>query len=75
MAVVKMKAHVGHDGILNISVPVGVTDIDCNITIEVQSKSNQADWQQFIEETFGSLEEDELERLPQGILEQRETID
>ncbi len=75
MTVVKMKAHVGLDGILNISVPVGVTDIDCNITIEVQSKFSQEEWLQFIEETFGSLEEDELERLPQGIFEHRETVD
>ena len=75
MEMFKFKAHVGNDGILNFSVPVGVMDIDCNITIEVQPKSNKADWLQFIEDTYGSLEDDELERLPQGELEQRESFE
>jgi hypothetical protein len=75
MEMLKVKAHVGHDGILNLSLPVGVNDVDCDVTISVRPSLNREEWLQFINETYGSLEDDELERLPQGTLEEREPIE
>jgi len=65
----KLKSHVGSDGILKINMPIGTTNVDCDITITIQPSSKHDDWLQFIDETYGSLQDDEFERLPQGEFE------
>ena len=74
MEAIRVKTHVGHSGILRLEIPVGVTDVDCEVTIMVQRKMTGAEWVAFIEETAGSLADDPIERLPQGKQEVREEI-
>jgi len=35
MEVLKIKAHVGSDGILRLDVPVGVSNVDCDVLVTV----------------------------------------
>jgi hypothetical protein len=74
MEALKLKAHVGHDGILRLDVPVGVADVDCEIVVTVPSTMTAEEWNQFVDRTAGSLAHDPIERLPQGEYEQREPM-
>ncbi len=74
MEKLKMTAHVGSDGILSIDLPIGVTNVDCEITITVQPKMTHEEWVGFIDATAGSLADDPIERLPQGEHEIRDRI-
>jgi len=70
----KLKAHIGHDGILRLDVPVGVADVDCDIIVTVPPKMTTEEWNQFVDRTAGSLADDPIERFPQGEYEQRDSI-
>lgn len=74
MNVLKVKAHVGTDGMLNLAIPIGATDVDCEVTIAVQQPLSHDEWLRFLDETYGSLSDDPIERLPQGEVEQRDPI-
>ncbi len=74
METIKLKTHVGSDGILKLEVPVGIYDSDCEVVVVVQPSASQQEWLAFIEETAGSLADDPIERLPQGEHEVRDEI-
>ncbi len=74
MDILKMKAHIGSDGILRLEVPVSVTDVDCDVLVTTSLQMTPEEWNQFIDMTAGSLAAGPLERLPQGEYEQRESI-
>lgn len=74
MQALKLKAHVGHDGILRLQVPMGVADVDGEIVGTVPPRMTAEEWQAFDERTAGSLADDPIERLPQGDYEQQEPI-
>jgi len=70
METLTIHAHIGHDGILRIDIPVGIADVDCEIVVTVPSAAAKQmtaeEWSQFIDQTAGSLADDPIERLPQG---------
>ena len=78
METVTIHAQTGHDGVLRIDVPVGIADVDCEIVVTVPSSVGRSmttmEWNQFIDQTAGSLATDPLERLPQGDYEQRDEL-
>ncbi len=80
METIKVKTHVGNDGILKLELPVGFSNSDLEIVVVVQSTSVQpdnfdrAEWLAFIESTAGSLATDPIERGTQGIHEIRDEI-
>lgn len=74
METIKLKTHVGSDGILKLEVPVGIYDCDCEVVVVVQPSVSHQEWLAFIEETAGSLADDPIERLPQGEHEIRDEI-
>ena len=74
METLTVKAHVGNDGVLHVALPIGATDVDCEVTITYQPSISHEAWLHFLEETYGSLSDDPIERLPQGELEQRDPI-
>ena len=83
MQSIKVRSHVGSDGILHLDVPVGIHDADLEVTVTVQSvtalKAKTLEElgypPDFFERTFGSLQDEHLEREPQGELQEREPLD
>lgn len=43
-------------------------------TTDITKKDNKIDWQNFVEETYGCLKDDTIERCDQGKLEIRDKI-
>lgn len=62
MQSITLQAHVDHDGMLRLHVPVDMADTDVEVVVVIQrTKDPQTrtgqhdDWTQFIERTAGSL--------------------
>lgn len=64
MESVRLKAHIGADGMLKLEMPVGVIDVDAEVVViyTVQPKPNSESWEDFIDATYGSLASDPIER-------------
>lgn len=83
MQSIKVRSHIGPDGILHLDIPVGVHDADLEVTVMVQPvtapKTKTTEElgypPDFFERTFGSLRDEHLEREPQGELQEREPLD
>jgi hypothetical protein len=69
-----MKKHVGSDGFLKLEVPIGLTDVDCEVTVTVEPKMTREAWLAFIDETAGSLANDPIARGDQGEPDLRDLI-
>ena len=78
MQSITVQSHVGKDGILRLQVPVGIKDADLRITINFQlpdlngaAKSpEELGWPPgFLEDTYGCLRDDPIERSPQSEFE------
>lgn len=74
METIKVKTHVGKDGILTLKLPNGTSDVDCEVTITIEHKTSRELWLTLINETAGSLADDPVERLPQGRSDIRDEI-
>lgn len=87
MVSIQTRAHIGADGKLAVEVPTDLHETDVEVMLVVQPVPNghrspeqestpeSRGWPPgFFEETYGSLRDDPLERLPQGEYEQREPI-
>ena len=80
---IKLRSHVGSDGILHLDVPVEVTDTDLEVTVTIKPitptpapTEEQLGWPTgFFEKTAGCLEDDPLIRYPQGELPERDGND
>ncbi len=71
MESVKLRSHVGKDGILHLDIPVNIQEADLEVTvtfkpIQIAKDSsevedfNQLDWHEFIERTAGSCADDPI---------------
>jgi hypothetical protein len=79
MESIHLKARVGPDGKLSLELPTQFRETDLEVLVVLQPvhtlPSEQSGWPtRFFEETFGSLENDPLVRLPQGEAELREPL-
>lgn len=76
METIRLKTHIGSDGILKFEMPVEVSDVDADIevTIHVQQHEKE-DWISFLNRTYGSLAHDPIERPPELPVETREPIE
>ncbi len=71
-------SHIGPDGVLKLSLPVGMANTDVKVRIEVESvarisadpRSEQEEWHRFLDETAGTWQ-GTFDRPPQGDFEQR----
>ena len=77
MTTIQTKSHVGSDGLLHLSLPVDVKDMDLDVTVIVhpstqgkKTLATYAEWLQFIEDTAGSWQGEMLERSDQGEFQQ-----
>ncbi len=80
MEAIKVKTHVGSDGILKLEVPVAVSDREVEVIVVLQPLETEAvdalGWPiGYFEETYGSLADDPIERGPQGEHEVRDEIE
>ena len=79
MQSIKVRSHVGSDGILHLDVPVGIHDVDLEVIVTVQSVTalkvktpEELGYPtDFFERTFGCLRDEHLEQEPQGELQER----
>lgn len=80
---IKLRSHVGQDGILHLEIPVGVTDKDLEVMVifqpleaETQAKTLETKgWHPgFFEEVIGGWVGEPLERGEQGKYETREQL-
>lgn len=79
---VRVRSRVGEDGILHLDVPVGLTDVDLDVTVTIQpvtppaaTTPDELGWEPgFIERTYGSCADEPLVRYPQGEYEEREPL-
>ncbi|GET38617.1 hypothetical protein [Microseira wollei] len=61
-----MRYRVGEDGILHLDVPVGLTDAELEVTITLKKvtpvtiTSEELEWKEFIERTYGSCADDPI---------------
>lgn len=80
METIKLKAHIGEDGILRLEVPTGLSAQDVEVVLVMQMVERQAvdarGWPTgFFERTYGALADDPIERPPQLPLEERDPIE
>ena len=80
MEAIKMKTHVGDDGVMKLEVPTSFSNSDLEVIVVVHSQTPQqdgfdrAEWIAFVETTAGSLVDDPIVRGDQGTLEIRDEI-
>jgi len=81
---IKLRSHVGPDGILKLEVPVGVVNTDLDVVVSVEPVDNGAGgktleelgWPKgFFEETAGAWAGEPLVREPQGVYEVRKPLE
>jgi hypothetical protein len=80
MQTIQTMSHVGPDGVLNLSVPVQVANADVQITMVVETvvaspdDKDREEWQRFVAETAGSIQDPTFFRHEQGEYEIREPM-
>jgi hypothetical protein len=84
MESIKIRTHVGRDGILNLRVPVPFSEKDVEVVVEVREPATTSTssgpeslgWPKgYFEETYGSFRDEPLFRADQGEYEKREELD
>ena len=78
MESVKLKTHVGQDGLLQIQLPTEINDQDVEVMVIYQSvaPTQKRTWSPgFFERTFGAWQGEPLVREPQGDLPKREPLE
>lgn len=69
------SGHIGKDGTLDLKVQTGLTESDVDVMVTIRSKGKLGKWPAgFIEETYGCLADDPIERPPQLPFEVREAL-
>ena len=79
---VQIESRVGADGVLTLRVPLGPEEADALVRVTVEPVDapqpgaiRGAEWQRFVQDTYGSCDGLGLERQPQGDFEQREGLE
>ena len=77
MTKMELRSRVGSDGVLKVSVPLGLSEADCDVRITIEPvadatpAASRKEWLKFIEETAGRWQGEPLVRPEQGEFEQR----
>ena len=79
-----MRRRAGKDGTLTVPVPDALRDKELEVLVVLQPVGAAAEGETatdghgwplgFLDDTYGSLADDPLERLPQGTLESRDIV-
>jgi hypothetical protein len=74
---IKLQTHVGHDGLLQFKLPVGISNQDLEVIVIYQpiNQTSKRAWSpQFFERTFGAWQGEPLVREAQGELPERDSL-
>jgi hypothetical protein len=84
MQTIKLRYHVGEDGMLHLDIPFEFKGqkVDLTVTVEPVTEEENSpeedlshlEWHEFIEATYGCLADDPITRGPQGEPDKRELI-
>lgn len=76
MQSIKLRSHVGKDGVLHLDIPVEMTDTEIEVTVTIQKVTpQQRSWTPgFFEEVIGGWVGEPLQRSEQGEYEIREEL-
>jgi hypothetical protein len=79
MSVAQYQARVGPDGVLDLHLALGPDQANREVSVLIRASDphpaaqmSQEEWEQFILETAGSIDEPTFVRHPQGEFERRE---
>ena len=80
METIKLRTHIGDDGILKLELPASLTNRTVEVVVVVQALDEHAvdalGWPVgFFDRTYGALADDPLERPPQLPLEERDALE
>ena len=77
MEAIKLKTQVGSDGVLRVQLPAEAQGVDCEVIVlyEPRRKMTREEWESFINETYGSLADDPIERGADLPLEVRDDVE
>ena len=74
----KLKyAYVDQHGILRVQLPADAQGLDCEVIVlyEPRHKMTSSEWSTFVNETYGSLADDPIERGPELPAPERDEIE
>ena len=81
MQTIKLKSHVGDDGILHLDVPTNIKNAELEVVVTLKNiistseNRKKLEWSPgFFEKTAGAWEGEPLQREPQGEYENREEL-
>lgn len=84
MPVIKLRSHIGEDGMLHLDIPPEFKGQEVDVTVSVERVTDKEnypeedlshlEWHEFIEATAGCLADDPITRGPQGEPDKRELI-
>lgn len=77
METLKLRTHIGGDGLLKFEMPTGVENVDAEVIViyTVHSTPDQEDWAAFVNRTYGILADDPIERPPELPPDERDEIE
>ena len=85
MQTIKLRSHVGEDGMLHLDMPDELKGVEVEVTVTCESIEqkdvfttedlNKLEWHNFLEETAGSINDETFFRQPQGELQERESLE
>lgn len=77
---IRIKSRVGHDGVLNLRVPIGADGANTEVTVTISpsngngAKAPETDWHEFVRQTYGSCAGLGLDEPPDLPLQERDAI-
>jgi hypothetical protein len=69
-----LQTHVGPDGVLNLHVPIGFSNVDLDVVLVVHPISAAVWPEGYFEQTYGAFTEQPLARDDQGTYEARDQL-
>jgi hypothetical protein len=79
METIKLKTHIGNDGVLTLQLPPDMANRELEVLIVMQPAEEDVDelgWPVgFFDRTYGALADDPIERPPHLPLEERDEIE
>ncbi len=73
-----VKSKVSSDGVLHLSLPVGLEKAETEVLVTVEPKLpspiSQEEWREFVKRTAGSISDKGFRRWEQGEFESREPL-
>ncbi len=76
METIKLRTHIGSDGLLKFEMPVDASDVDADVVIvyTVRPKVAEEDWETFVNRMYGILADDPIERPTELSLDVRDDM-